>query len=167
MPKRPIRIDGDLAYVPLTQGYEALIDAADVALVAGRNWTAHVRQHTVYAKGTSVVNGRRVVIYMHRVIVGAPVEMSVDHCDSNGLNNRKCNLRLATHAQNMRNRRPTKGLSSPLKGVRLHKRTGQWRASITLERKVYHLGLFDTEADAHAAYADASRVMHGTFGRTN
>ena len=31
--KRQIRVDGDLAYIPLTQGYEAIIDAADVPLV--------------------------------------------------------------------------------------------------------------------------------------
>ena len=31
--KRPIRIDGEVAYVPLTMGYEALIDAADVPLL--------------------------------------------------------------------------------------------------------------------------------------
>lgn len=31
---RPIRIDGDVAYIPLTKGYEAIIDAAYVHLVA-------------------------------------------------------------------------------------------------------------------------------------
>ena len=35
---RPIRIEGDVAYVPLTQGYEAVIDAADY-----RDWVQLVR----------------------------------------------------------------------------------------------------------------------------
>ena len=43
MPKaiRQIRVDGNIAYVPLTRGYEAVIDAADVPLVEGWNWYAH------------------------------------------------------------------------------------------------------------------------------
>ena len=42
MKPRPIRIEGDVAYVPLTKGYEAIIDVEDVPLVEGRNWHAHV-----------------------------------------------------------------------------------------------------------------------------
>jgi len=32
---RPIRIEGNIAYVPLTKGYEAVIDVADIGLVEG------------------------------------------------------------------------------------------------------------------------------------
>ncbi len=46
---RKIRIDGAVAYVPLTRGYEAIIDIADVQLVCDWNWRADVDMHTVYA----------------------------------------------------------------------------------------------------------------------
>lgn len=47
---RPIRIEGPIAFVPLTQGYEAIIDAADVPRVADRNWCAAVVNGHVYAR---------------------------------------------------------------------------------------------------------------------
>jgi len=37
---RAIHIEGNVARVLLTQGYETIIDAADVPLVEGRNWCA-------------------------------------------------------------------------------------------------------------------------------
>ena len=37
---RAIRIEGSVAYVPLTKGYEAIIDVEDVPLVEGWNWSA-------------------------------------------------------------------------------------------------------------------------------
>jgi hypothetical protein len=49
---RTIRIQGNVAYVPLTRGYEAIIDAGDVPLVLERNWTALLAPRTVYAVRT-------------------------------------------------------------------------------------------------------------------
>jgi hypothetical protein len=37
---RPIRVEGDTAIVPLTRGFEAVIDAVDVPIVEGWNWVA-------------------------------------------------------------------------------------------------------------------------------
>lgn len=45
--KRPIRIEGDVAYVPLTQGYTAIIDAGDVPLVEGRSWQADIKPRAI------------------------------------------------------------------------------------------------------------------------
>ena len=46
---RPIRIEGQVAYVPLTQGYEAVIDVDDVAFVECFNWYALRNGKTFYA----------------------------------------------------------------------------------------------------------------------
>ncbi len=89
MKVRPIRIEGDLAYVPLTKGYEAVIDAADVCLVENFNWYADTSHgHTVYAR-RNVNNGKPCSIKMHRVITGCEEGLLVDHKDCNGLNNRR------------------------------------------------------------------------------
>jgi hypothetical protein len=47
--KREPRIDGELAYIPLTRGYEAVIDAADIALIGRHNWYTLAGDRTVYA----------------------------------------------------------------------------------------------------------------------
>lgn len=165
MKVRPIRIEGDLAYVPLTKGYEAVIDAADVCLVENFNWYADTSHgHTVYAR-RNVNNGKPCSIKMHRVITGCEEGLLVDHKDCNGLNNRRSNLRIADHAENARNTRSRKNNTSGFKGVSLHKGTGKWHATIWYHGKIIFLGAFTKPEDAHKSYADASEFFHGEFGR--
>lgn len=164
MKLKPIRIDGNVAYVPLTQGYEAVIDAADVHLVEGFNWHADTRSCTVYARRT--VNGSSPSsIKMHRVIAGCDDDSIVDHADCNGLNNRRENLRVVGHLENSRNTRIRKNNSSGFKGVSQHKRSGKWQAAIWVNYKAVHLGEFKTPEAAHQAYSAASEKFHGEFGR--
>jgi hypothetical protein len=163
---RPIRICGDVAYVPLTQGYTAIIDAADVPLIDGRNWCVAVAPHTVYAFRSDYSGGKKLNVCMHRVIMREPDGFEVDHEDGDGLNNRQYNLRVATHAQNMCNRRVNINNKSGLKGVSWRKESGKWVASISLNSKDKYLGLFDSPEEAHAAYCRASDKYHGEFGRT-
>ena len=162
---RPIRIDGSVAYVPLTRGYEAIIDAADIAIVDRWNWYADVDAHTVYAVRSAKEGGKQSTIIMHRLLVDAPAVMEVDHINGNGLDNRRLNLRLATRSQNMRNKGLSVSNTSGFKGVSWHKSESKWQARITLHRKTRYLGLYPTPEAAHAAYCEASTILHGTFSR--
>lgn len=169
---RPIRIDGDIAHVALTQGYEAIIDSADVVLVDGHNWTAMVKYTSVgevsavYAlRNTKKSNGKQARVWMHRLIAGTPSGMETDHIDGDGLNNRRGNLRHATKAQNTRNRRAAFCCKSGVKGVFWHKASGKWSAQISVDGAQHYLGVYDTLEAAAEAYAKASRDLHGDFGR--
>ncbi len=169
---RQIRIEGDVAYVPLTKGYEAVIDAADVSLVEGRLWRAmEVRDRlgeikVVYATAQrSRSEHGPMTIYMHRVIFGASSAPTIDHQDTDGLNNRRYNLREASAAQNARNRKTHRNNSSGAKGVIWNKARGKWQAYIRANGNAKHLGLFDSRDEAAAAYATASANLHGEFGR--
>jgi hypothetical protein len=161
---RPIRIEGDVAYVPLTQGYDAIIDAEDVHLVGGFGWRASVRSHSVYAKTEVSINGERKTIYMHRVICPSSLQMEVDHINGNGVDNRKFNLRISTRKQNGRNIRPKSG---KLKGTSFSKEKGKWVSQIKIDGKSIYLGRHDTEEEAHIAYVVASKLIHGEFGRSS
>lgn len=162
------RIEGDIAYIALTQGYEAIIDAADVPLVGIWNWRALSRNGQAYAVRSCARGdqGRQDLVLMHRVIMGAPAGMTVDHRDGNGLNNRRENLRLATHAENAHNQRKRRDNSSGFKGVSWHKDCKRWQAYIAVNGKRKYLGLFGNPADASEAYSRASVDLHGEFGRT-
>lgn len=166
MAKRQIRIEGDIAYVPLTRGYEAIIDAADVPLVEGYSWKAAVDKRRVYA--ATAIGGRKnvVVIRMHRLIMDAPDGFDVDHIDHNGINNRRHNMRLCTRSENLQNQRMRTDNKSGYKGVSFYKRTGRWRSYIMVEGKEHHLGYFDSPEGAYAAYCEASKSMHGEYGFT-
>jgi hypothetical protein len=161
---RPIRIEGDVAYVTLTRGYEAIIDAADVPLVEGWNWHAVPEWSTFYARRTDYKNGKKTV-QMHRVIINCPDGFEVDHINGDGLNNRRFNLRIATKSQNQSNRGPQVDNKSGIKGVYWCKSKLKWVAGIKLNKVRRALGVFDTPEAAHAAYIAASKKLHGEFGR--
>jgi hypothetical protein len=163
--KREIIVLGDLAYIPLSNGQFATIDAVDVPLVEGYNWTAAVRKHTTYVERNSVTGGVRKIVLLHRVIAGTPDGMFTDHINGDGLDNRRCNLRVVDKVQNGRNQKVTERNTSGFKGVTWDSQRGKWRSQIVVDHKQRYLGLYLNPEDAHAAYAKASAELHGEFGR--
>lgn len=62
--KRAIRVEGDIAFVPLTKGYEAIIDAEDVPAIQNYTWSAVVsggKAHAVTHIGEKFVYLRRLI----------------------------------------------------------------------------------------------------------
>lgn len=161
--KRPIRIEGDIAYIPLTKGYEAVIDAADVPLVDGFDWCAHPQKRTTYAQRKDRTGAKPRTVYLHRAIMGEPAVLHVDHVDGDGLHNRRANLRTVTHAQNQHNAKLRSDNCSGRKGV--SKVGNKWVANICVAKKRSRLGAFKCPTAAHFAYVKASQSLHGEFGR--
>lgn len=168
--KRHIRIEGDFAYVPLTKGYEAIIDTVDAPLVEGANWFALVKVRSdgsirsVYAvRSSKRENGKQSAIWMHRVIASTPFGMETDHRDGDGLNNRRSNLRTATIEQNRQNARLRIDNRSGAKGVTWSRKEKKWRATIKANKETKRLGYFSKLEDAAEAYAKASLRLHGDF----
>lgn len=165
---RPIRIEGDTAYIPLTDGYEAIIDAADVPLVSVGNWYAQASSRkdgsllTVYAKRDF---GNVRSVRLHRYLLDASEAEFVDHIDGDGLNNRRSNLRVATPAQNAHNARVRVDNVSSYKGVFWDADHQRYRARITAHKQSHSLGNFRCVTAAAVAYVKASRRIHGEFGR--
>jgi hypothetical protein len=164
---KPIRIEGELAYVTLTKGYEAVIDAADAMIVGQYNWYVHVQPHTVYVRRLQRVGNCQKTVYLHRFLCGEPLGHEIDHIDCDALNNRRSNIRVATRQQNAHNLKPLKGTSCELKGVSFDKAKNKWKSGISVAGKYRNLGRFNTPEDAHLAYCRASKKYHGEFGRTS
>ena len=168
---RQIRIEGDVAYIPLTQGYEAIIDASDIALVNGGNWIAAVSRRpdgsvrTAYALRRKGPRSNITCTHLHRLIGNAPDGLEVDHIDGDALNNRRSNLRLATRSENVRNMKTPSHNTSGFKGVRWNTRSRRWQAFIKLNGNQIWLGTHMCRTSAVIAYAKASTKLHGEFGR--
>ena len=94
-----------------------------------------------------------------------PKELSIDHINGNGHDNRACNLRLATHSQNLCNRIAQANNSSGYKGVCFHKASAKWAAAIHVKGRHLWLGTFPTPELAHMAYCKAAAELHGEFAR--
>lgn len=97
-----IRRASDRMLVSLSDGIEAVISPEDVDLVKAYRWHLSRRGSGIRYAATRI-DGRHV--YMHRLISDAPAGKVVDHCDGDGLNNRRENIRVCTQADNMMNRR--------------------------------------------------------------
>lgn len=151
--------------IPLSQGLAALVDDADAAMVIALGpWSAFRRNRTFYARRTVRSAGRETSLYMHRVLLDSP---RVDHANGNGLDNRRSNLRSASHAENMRNARRRTDNTSGFKGVSWAKRRGRWTAAIHVDCRRIHLGSFDDSASAARAY-DVAAIQHfGKFAALN
>lgn len=86
----------------------------------------------------------------------------IDHRNMVKSDNRIKNLRLATHAQNVKNTKPMRALP---KGV-AKTASGNWQAQIKADDKYYYLGSFKDIEHAAACYRIAAAAMHGEFART-
>lgn len=89
----------------------------------------------------------------------------IDHINGNHSDNRIANLREATRSQNRTNSKNCN--KTGLKGVRMRKyiKDGgrNWEAQITFNKKTTYLGCYHTKEEAHTAYCDAARRLHGDF----
>lgn len=141
-----------------------LIDAADLHLLSTAR---RVRVDKLGYVWVSYVVGEWQAL--HRVITSASPGQSVDHVNHDPSDNRRANLRVCTHAENMRNRRRPSTNKCGLKGVyeRKDRRTRRFCAQIKLNGQRRNLGYYATAQEAHAAYCVAARELHGEFARFN
>ena len=162
--------DKSIHLIPLTQGQNAIVDAADYAWLSQWHWFAHWAPHTksFYAKRNSeLVNGKRYAIMMHRQILGLAREdeHEGDHKNGNTLDYRRSNLRIATVLQNQHNRRMPSRNTSGYKGIYWQASHRKWHARILIKGVRKSLGYFDTKEAAYAAYCIAAPIYHGEFAR--
>ncbi|EKM2404021.1 HNH endonuclease signature motif containing protein [Escherichia coli] len=96
-----------------------------------------------------------------------PKGYQIDHLDHNRYNNRIENLRLVTNQENHRNMPIRKDNCSGYTGVRWVIERGKWSATICIDGKTKHLGLFRDKDDAIAARQEAEIKygFHPNHGR--
>lgn len=149
--------------IPLNLGLVALVDDEDYERLEHRPWYARrsdSHRENWYVQHTA----RKQIYYLHREVIGAPAGAVVDHINGNGLDNRRCNLRLCSLAENAANRDfpPSKTGFRGVSGK--HRR---FRAHISVDGRSRYLGSFPTAEEAARAFDRAARDRHGDFARLN
>jgi hypothetical protein len=158
--------------IPLTRGLFAIVDDEDFERVSQFKWQATGdERRRYYATHGYYVNGKTKHLYMHRFIMDEPAGMQVDHINGNSLDNRRCNLRVATRQQNRHNSRLNKNSGTGFTGVTELKgkqaRKSRFRAYIIHNNKNELIGHFACPIEAAKAYDRRARELRGEFARTN
>ena len=96
------------------------------------------------------------IFRVHRLVLQTflPTEedLQCDHINHIKTDNYLCNLRWVTCSQNLRYRRKPEDCSSQYKGVTWDKY--KWKVACYINKKKYHIGMFDDEHEAGKAYND-------------
>jgi hypothetical protein len=148
----------------------AIVDPNDYERLRKYEWFINTGTNSFYAlrRGTNEKGIKKKLIYLHREIIKVPKGMVIDHINHDSMDNRQTNLRAATMAQNMRNRRKSsRSSSSKYKGVYRSKNKRKWIATIRFEGKLIYLGTFLNDIDAAKAYDEAAKKYHGEFACLN
>jgi hypothetical protein len=136
----------------------ALVDDEDYLRIKNFNYSlTHYGYAMRYQKGK--------YIFMHRDVLTPKRGEEVDHINGDKLDNRRENLRSVTRSQNNMNSPGWSKRGSDFKGVYLCKNTGRWRVKLTKNRKQIHVGRYDTQKEAAAAYAEAAKIHYGEYAR--
>jgi hypothetical protein len=152
----------------LGEGQWTILDHDDYYRLRKYRWVVHGGGHNLYAVRLKFAEPyKTIMLSMHREIMNAKDERLVDHRNCDSLDNRKSNLRFATRAENMQNRRKRKNTSSRYMGVCLCKQTGKWTSIIVYNKKSIWLGRFDSEVAAARIYDEAAKKYYGEFARLN
>ncbi len=142
-----------MAYLTTINNFIFFIDFIDLPRLLNRKWIACKNRNHYYIKESGGTNQ-----WLHRLLLKAPNGKIVDHKNGDGLDNRRENIRLTTHAGNMRNARSYCG-TSKFKGV--SKFRNKWKAQIHEGKRAIYLGLFEIEEDAAKAYDTAAVLLYG------
>lgn len=137
------------------------VDDEDYDSISKMNWHVSKQRNSLYA--FTRLLGKKTS--MHRIIMQPSIGMFIDHINHNGLDNRRCNLRVCTNSENIRNSRSTIGSRSKYLGVSIRK--NKIHSYITYNRKQIYLGVFEDEVSAAKAYDIKAKELFGEFANLN
>ena len=123
-----------------------IVDATDINILKQHNWTITGKGLYKYVICTSCK------VLLHRLLTGASDEYLVDHMNHSTLDNRKSNLRLVTHKQNMMNKKYKRAVKYPVAGISILK-SGKVKAHTRDNGVRKHIGTYESVIDAMLARA--------------
>jgi hypothetical protein len=150
------------------------ISAKDASRLDGKRLHNYGGYPAFRVKGEIQVDGyqapARAEVVVHRWLVGAKPDEYVDHKNGDKYDCRRGNLRICTHAENLRNRDKSRNNTSGYKGVVINRKgTSSESYSVTAskDRKIYPFGTYSHIEVAARVYDREVLKLHGEFARLN
>lgn len=154
--------DNQIGYGKLLTGETFLFDYEDFPKIKDRMWYgsvqgAHGEIYILDCRGSKI----------QEVILNIPEGLYVDHINLNTLDNRKSNLRLCSHRDNLCNRDLQTNNTSGVSGVHWNKNRRTWNARVKYYGQEIHLGAYHSFQEAVQARNEGMKWLYGEFGRYN
>lgn len=149
--KNTIQILKDYAEI-IIDNIKFKIDKEDIEKVQNIKFHLSKKSSGYYARSSR--NGSK---YLHQIIMDTPKGMSTDHINRDTTDNRKSNLRICTHFENMNN----KINNNSIVGVRFRAEKNKYEARIGINGKIKILGLFSEKNDAINARKEGEKKYYG------
>lgn len=134
----------------------ALVDIADLDRV--REFTWYLGSNG-YVQSVVLIEGKKTMIRLHRLLLNPPKSLVVDHISRNKLDNTRSNLRVVTVSQNGMN--TDRGGNN--RGVIYETRRSKWRAQIQKDKKCIFLGYFSSFTEARKTRIIKELEIFGKF----
>lgn len=160
------------------KGVKFLIDDEDFELIKNVTWCSNSKGYI-----TGWCTKAKKLILLHRIIMNVLDDSHklIDHKNKITTDNRKNNLRLCNCSENAKNKKPSgkskylgvcihisKSKYTTCKGIeKLYISKPKFLATIVIDGKQKHLGLFSNEITAANAYNEAAIKYHGEFASLN
>lgn len=110
----------------------------------------------IYLAGKTYKAHRLAWLYVYK---SWPADV-IDHINHNRFDNRICNLRSVTAAENHHNRRRITRSTTGFLGIAWHKRDKRWQATIETQGNAKHLGYFKCLGQAIKTRLAAEKLYH-------
>lgn len=153
--------------IDITKGQFCIVWESDYEWLTKWRWCAtwYPQSGTFYAVRAERTDGRKYILSMHRQILGLGYgdKSRGDHINGNTLDNRRSNLRICSHQENLRNRGRSKNNKTGFKGVTFEH--NGFVAQATVDGKRIYLGRRKTPEEAYGLYVSAMKDIHGAFWR--
>lgn len=104
---------------------------------------------------------------MHRLLFNFPVGFDIDHISGDKMDNRRANLRLCTHQQNMFNQKKRNTNTTGYMGVSYLKNAHAYEAYVHHHGKKHHFGLHEAPEEAALARDYGAKKLFGEYARLN
>lgn len=156
-------LSGEYGVGYTSKGEEFYFDLEDYNKIKDYTWYKDKRGYIVTSKN-------RKIIKLHRLIMDFPnliYDIDHKHGDLSKNDNRKSNLRISTHSQNMMNSKLRSNNKSGVTGVSWDKNQNKWIAYIGANNNTKYLGSFDVFENAVKARIKAEEKYHGEYSYNN
>lgn len=147
--KIELNSSGQKVYALLDPEWQMLLDKIDGRLHLAKGYVGYSyntgEQYAIPYRdkaGNIKKSTKQSFSQLHRIIVQCPPGLHVDHINGNKLDNRKCNLRIVTNAENCQNQKISKNNSTGFRNVYCRNRGSYtvYEVNIRIDDKLIYIG---------------------------